>query len=137
MCGLCYLEDGFVDSDFLEDGEKLTLSKKQMPLSSPLADAMCAVDREPPPTLVVPKLISLMVKEGTVDDPVFSNDLVERFTWIFGRRANHTNEKTSEKCIDINVKKWLIAINRIVGRGSSEKQYVRWDGKTLMQMIRK
>jgi hypothetical protein len=88
-----YLEDGFVDSDFLEDGENVTSSKKQMPLSSPLTDAMCAVDREPPPTLVMPKLISLMVKEGTVDNPAFSNDLVERFTRIFGWHANHINEE--------------------------------------------
>jgi hypothetical protein len=88
--------------------------------------------------LVVPKLISLMVKEGMVDNPAFSNDLVERFTWIFGRHANHMNEKTSVKCMDISdVEKWLIAINGIVGRGSSDKQHVRWDGKTLMQMMRK
>jgi hypothetical protein len=43
-----YLEDGFVDSNFLKDGENETSSKKQMPLSFPLTDAMCAVDREPP-----------------------------------------------------------------------------------------
>jgi hypothetical protein len=112
-----YLEDGFVDSTFLEDGENGMSSKKQMPLSSPLTDAMCAVDREPSPRLVMPKFISLMVKEGTVDDPAFSNDLVEEFTRIFGWRTNHMNEKTSEKCMDVSdVKKWLIAINGIVGR---------------------
>jgi hypothetical protein len=135
---VCYLEDGFVDSNFLEDGENVMSSKKQMPLSSPLTDAMCAVDQEPPPMLVGPKLISLMEKEGMVDNPALSNDLVERFTWIFGWCANHMNKKTSEKCMDISdVEKWLIAINGIVSRESSEKQHVRWDGKTLMQMIRK
>jgi hypothetical protein len=80
--------------------------------------------------LVVPKLLSLMVKEGTVHNPAFSNDLVEQFAWIFGRCTNHMNEKTSEKCMDVSdVKKWLIAINGIVGRGSEfreEARQMRW-----------
>lgn len=129
-CGAVrYLEDGFVDSDFLEDGEIVTSSKKQMPLSSPLADAVCSLEREPPPTLVVPELISLMVKEGTVDDPKLSKDLVERFTRIFERRASHTNKKTFEKYMDINdVEKWLIAINGIVSRGSEFREAARQMG---------
>ena len=119
-CGAVrYLEDGVVDSDFLEDGESVTSNKKALPLSSPLTDAMCAVERDPPPSMVVPELISLMVKEGTIDDPKFSNELMERFTRIFERSASYTDETTLEKFMNVqDVEKWLIKINEKVRRGS-------------------
>lgn len=127
-----YLEDGAVDSDFLEDGEPATSSKKQLPLSSPMHDVAAAVsDREPPSTLVAQELISVLVEEGTVDNPRLSREVVERLTRIFNRFASQTDPETSEKGMDVNgVEKWLIIINRELGRGSEFREAARQMGWT-------
>lgn len=130
-CGAVrYLEDGFVDSEWREDGESVTSKKKSMPLDSPLIDvATSVVEREPPPTLVVPELISLLVKEGTTDEPELSEQLRDALTRIFDKAASHTDEATSEKYMNLqDVKKWLIAINKEVGRGSEYRSAAKQMG---------
>lgn len=130
-CGAVrYLEDGFVDSDWREDGESVTSKKKTMPLDSPLIDAATSVEQqEPPPTLVVPELISLLVKEGTMDKPELSKQLRDGLTRIFEKAASHTDETTSEKYMNLqDVEKWLIAINKEVGRGSEYRSAAKQMG---------
>lgn len=131
-CGAVrYLEDGFLDSDFLEDGEPVTSKKKTLPLSSPMTDAACAVStRDAPPTMVVQELISHMVKEGTLDEPELSNELTERLTRIFEQAAT-TETSSSQKYMNLqDVEKWLVAINEKVGRGSEYRAAAKQMGWT-------
>eukprot|EP00977_Amphora_coffeiformis_P005330 scaffold1140_cov157-Amphora_coffeaeformis.AAC.6 len=58
-CGAVrYLEDGFVDNTFIEDGDPVTSSVKRLPLALPMHDVMEQNDHrpdsssDPPPTLV-------------------------------------------------------------------------------------
>lgn len=130
-CGAVrYLEDGHVDSHFLEDGESVTSKKKTLPLSTPMTDAMCAVkEREAPPTMVVHELISLMVEDGTIDTPNLSKELVDKLTLIFDERASHTDKTSPDKYMNRqDVEKWLVAINGQVGRGSEYREAAKQMG---------
>jgi hypothetical protein len=116
-CGAVrFLEDGFVDATFREDGDPVTSSKKDLPLASPLMDVATAVDREPPPTLVVPEFIQSMVKDD-VDNPELSDAMVERLTRVYNRYAKHNDTMRVQ-----DVEAWLIVINGIVGRGSEFRE---------------
>ena len=116
-CGAVrFLEDGFVDATFREDGDPVTSSKKELPLASPLIDVATAVQREPPPTLVVPEFIKSMVKDD-VDNPELSDAMVERLTRIYNRYATHNGIMRVK-----DVEAWLIVINGMVGRGSEFRE---------------
>jgi len=132
-CGAVrYLEDGAVDPEFLEDGDRVTSKKKTLPLATTLIDVPKTVDRygsEPPATLIVPELISTMVKEGTIDTPELSQIMVESLTRIYNRFATHESENGKEMCLG-DVEKWLIATNGQVGRGSEFRTAAREMGWT-------
>ena len=124
-CGaIRYMEDGFVDENWREDGEPVTTSKKDLPLKRPLLDVATTVsDREPPPTLVVSELISSLMQNGTEDDPVLNVDMKDRLERIYKQLATH-NGKMELK----DVEKWLIAINRQLGRGDEYREAARQMG---------
>lgn len=86
------LETGSIDESFLEDGEKVSSKVKSLPFP-PMIDAI-AIDRgedeEPPATLVVPELISLMTQAGVEDayaNPQFSENVTDRLQRIYTRFA--------------------------------------------------
>ena len=134
---LSYLQDGSIDSSFFEDGEAVTSSRKVLPLNDGLFDAMKAInDRMPPPTLVVPELITLMVDGAAYESPKLSKTVIARLTRIFYQRA--TAEERSEltesvvmKVVD--VEKYLTVINKKIGRGSEFREAARqmgWKAET-------
>ena len=129
-CGAVrFLEDGQVDETFLEDGEPVTSKTKALPLSSPMTDVIAAVPtRSPPPTLVVAELIPHMVKGDAYANPVLSDDMVARLDRIYDRFAT-TEESQGERVMGCDdVKRWLIAINGEVGRGSEFRTAAKFMG---------
>jgi len=131
-CGaIHYLEEGSVGPAFIEDGEPVSSKEKKLCLEHPLKDSMINnLTRDPPPTLVVSELISLMVQEGSeaYENPKLSQDVLERLERIYYGYASHIlsshdeiqdKESTADKlvmnCTD--VERWLTTINRQVGRG--------------------
>jgi len=173
-CGAVrYLEDGFVDEEFREDGDPVVSSTKTLPLENPMTDVMSlpvepsssmesgitedvvAQAREPPATLVVPELISLIcLKSGgtAYENPTLSDDVVERLSRIYDRFATHetsrgdgsgvggstaggiaTSSSQVKRVMNAkDVERWLVAINKQLGRGSEFREAARqmgWKGK--------
>jgi len=124
-CGaIRFLEDGYIDETFLEDGSPVSSGRKNLPLSIPLIDVATTVERDPPPpTLVVPELISNMMEEGTADDPVLCKDMLSRLERIYKRLATDG----SLMCFT-DVKDWLIAINREPNRGEEFREAAKQMG---------
>jgi hypothetical protein len=151
------LEDGFVDETFREDGDVVSSSRKALPLDRPLRDVAAMVERTgavadngervpPPATLVVPELISLLIhddgKGGTAyENPKLSKDVKERLERIFRRFA--TDDVSGRSGLTRNVmcaayvEKWLLVINRALGRGSEFRAAARRmgqkEGKTKIE----
>jgi hypothetical protein len=128
-----YLEDGVMDENFREDGEPVTSSRKNIPLTtSPMSDVATSIDRPPPPTLVVPELISLMVEgEQAYENPQLSNDMIVRLQRIYERLATTQvkNNNGDEYVMNIDdVEKYLVAINNKLGRGSEFREAARQMG---------
>lgn len=119
-----YLETGCVGPSFVEDGDTITSKDKKCPLDQPLIDVTRIVDRPAPPTLVVAELISQMVKAGesAYEEPTLSNDMVSRLTKIYANYAMKSDESSlglDGKVMDVkDVERWLLDINKQVGRGS-------------------
>jgi exonuclease III len=108
------MENGFIDNEFLEDGEPVSSGRKELPLTKPLRDASAAVtSREPPPTLVVAELMSTLMETATYADPKLSKEMIERLGRIYDRLATGSDGKMS-KC---DVEDWLLKINRELNRG--------------------
>lgn len=132
-CGAVrYLEDGCVGPSFLEDGEQITSREKSCPLETRFQDIATMVPRsEPPPTLVVAELISQMVKDNTsaYEMPEFCHDVISRLTKCYKKYA--TCQEEHEEGVDgkvmgiADVEKWLIDINKQVGRGSEFRAAAR------------
>lgn len=123
-----YLEDGYIDEHFVEDGESVSSGRKALPMQSSLVDTIATVERKngdpPPPTMVVSELMSLMMEEATYDNPVMSqgmNDILER---IFKRLATNPNGDMS--VADVN--NWLVRINREYGRGDEYREAAKQMG---------
>ena len=129
---LSFLENGFIDASFCEDGEPVTSSRKDLPLTAGLADAMKAVgDRMPSPTLVVPELIPYMIDGTAYENPKLSRAIVERLTAIYNRRATWKGSPTSTNSPVMNVadvEQYLIDINKELGRGSEFREAARQMG---------
>jgi hypothetical protein len=95
---------------------------------------MAAVaSREPPATLVVNELISLLVHEGheAYENPTLSNDMKERLERIYNRLATEQTDSGARVMNVQDVEQWLIAINGAVGRGSEFREAARkmgWKG---------
>lgn len=118
-CGaIRYLEDGYIDENFIEDGEPVTSSTKKMPLNKPMKDTAKSASRDPPPTLVVPELISQMVKgDEAYQNPRLSDGVQERLASIYEEFATH--DTSSTKMMNVHdVERWLKLINLELGRGS-------------------
>ncbi|KAL3776577.1 hypothetical protein HJC23_008049 [Cyclotella cryptica] len=100
-----YLEKGSVGPDFIEDGESVEW-----------------MNGCPPPTLVVPELISLIIDQGKIEtcyiNPQFSADTIDRFQRIYERFASVPSDGKSMQMGKLDVERWLTAINGRVGRGS-------------------
>jgi hypothetical protein len=125
-CGaIRYLEDGYVDETFIEDGSPVSSGKKVLPLASPLVDVALSVDRpqEPPPTLVVAELMSNLMEESTYDDPVLSESMKDRLERIYRRLANDDGAMTLKE-----VKEWLETINLRLNRGDEFREAAKQMG---------
>lgn len=124
-CGAVrYLEDGGIKPSFIEDGEPISSKEKNCPMSKPLTDVASSVSRPEPPTLVVAELISQMVKDSSsaYDKPDYADDMIARLTKCYENYATHTDENAvglNGKVMNIvDVERWLVDINKQVGRGS-------------------
>jgi endonuclease/exonuclease/phosphatase family metal-dependent hydrolase len=130
-CGAVrYLEDGFVDESFIEDGDRVTSKRKDFPFEKPLTDVMAASDRSPPPTLVVSELISTMVRSNAYENPEFSEDMMERLVRIYERLATKSQESGCKMMDEEDVERWLITTNGQVGRGSEFRNAAKEMGWT-------
>lgn len=129
-CGAVrYLEDGKVDESFVEDGDQVSSRLKAMPFAQPLTDVMTTVDRPPPSTLVVPELISLMVKGIAFDHAELSDEVVTRLTRIYDRLATHAPPSSTQRVMSPqDVERWMIATNGQLGRGSEFREAARQMG---------
>ena len=141
-CGAVeYLENGSVGPDFLEDGEPVSSKVKTLPLSSPMKDVTCSdedglkrINDEPPPTLVVSELISLMIEGGDIEtcfiDPKFSQDVIKKLERIYQRFATFQTDKDTN-CMQMgksDVERWLTLINGRVGRGTEFRNAAKFMG---------
>lgn len=129
-CGaIHYVEKGSVGPNFIEDGEPVSSKEKKSPLTNPLKDSMkFNLSREPPPTLVVSELISQMVRKGSeaYENPQLSQDILERLQRIYYRYASHSDSLTNEPVMTCeDVEKFLVTINRQVGRGDEFRNAAR------------
>lgn len=125
-CGAVrYLEDGYVDENFLEDGAPVSSGKKKLPLASPLVDVASSVDRQhgPPPTLVVSELMSNLMEEATYDNPVLSKSMKSRLERIYNRLANDDGVMTLKE-----VEEWLEKINVRLNRGDEFREAAKQMG---------
>ena len=130
-CGAVrYLEDGYVDENFREDGEPVSSGRKELPTVLPLKDAMASVDRtdddgnEPPATLVVPELMSIMMEEATYDNPIMSQTMKDTLERIYNRLATNPDGQMSYE----DVKQWLTKINKDYGRGDEYREAAKQMG---------
>lgn len=132
-----YLEKGSVGPAFMEDGESVSSKEKVLPLSSPLTDVVLANGLErvngcPPPTLVVPELMSLVIDQGKTEtcyiNPQFSTDIIERFQRIYKRLASLPSDGNSMQMGQLDVERWLTRINGRVGRGSEFRSAAKFMG---------
>lgn len=108
-----------------------------------MIDAIAAdgIDREPPATLVVPELISIMIEQGTAyTNPQFSKDVLDRFHRIYSRFATvAVSEASSDQTPQMqmgkaDVERWLTIINLRVGRGTEFRNAAKlmgWVDPTL------
>ncbi|GAX13732.1 hypothetical protein FisN_30Lh017 [Fistulifera solaris] len=126
-----FLEDGFVDESFIEDGAPVVSSRKGLPFQPPLRDVFYEMENAPP-TLVVSELISLLVEHGSAyEQPQFTEDVLQRLERIFDRYATHHRVEADERVMNVqDVERWLIAINGQVGRGSEFREAARQMGWT-------
>jgi len=129
-CGAVrYLEDGFIDETFSEDGDPVTSSRKSLPFAQPFTDVMSTVDRPVPPTMVVSELISTMIKGQAFDKPELSEAVVERLTRLYDTFATLEPPGSTRRVMSLeDVERWLIAINGQLGRGSEFREAARQMG---------
>lgn len=123
-----YLEDGLIDESFREDGEPVTSARKDLPLENPMTDVMASIDRDPPSTLVVNELISTMVEGEAFGKPRLSRGMLERLERIYGRFASQQTESGKRVMSTQDVERWLVAINKELGRGSEYREAARQMG---------
>eukprot|EP00980_Cylindrotheca_fusiformis_P015830 scaffold4637_cov128-Cylindrotheca_fusiformis.AAC.1 len=125
-CGAVrYLEDGYIDENFVEDGSPVSSGRKEVPLASPLLDAVLSVERHdgPPPTMVVSELISNLMEEATYDNPILSNAMKDRLGRIYRRCANEDGVMTVKE-----VEIWLLTINLQLNRGDEFREAAKQMG---------
>lgn len=124
-CGAVrFLEDGFIDENFREDGEPVSSGLKKMPLDKPMVDAATSVpDRDPPATLVVSELMSNLMEEASYENPVLSQSMLERLERIYKTLASDREVMNLE-----DVEKWLRIINRDLGRGDEYREAAKQMG---------
>lgn len=128
-CGAVrYLEDGFVDENFREDGEPVTSGRKDLPLESPMMDVASCLERPAPPTLVVKELISTLVHGEAYENPRLSEAMLDRLGRIYSRLA--TQQTESGTCVMgvQDVESWLTTINKQLGRGSEFREAAKLMG---------
>ena len=109
-----FLEDGYIDETFLEDGAPVSSKRKALPFTNPLQDAAVAIrDRPPPPTLVVAELMSNLMETASYENPVLSEDMKARLERIYKNLSNTASGEMDTSSIE----KWLVRINKRLLRG--------------------
>jgi exonuclease III len=129
-CGAVhFLEHGFVDETFLEDGAPVSSNKKELAMKSPLLDAMSSIERSTPPTMVVAELISQMVQdeENAYGSPTLAVGIVDRLKKIYQKRATLETANGMEMSL-VDVERWLIDINGRLKRGDEYREAARQMG---------
>jgi len=133
-----YLADGYVDENFVEDDDPVTSKRKSIPVSAPLIDVVETATDSPPPTLVVPELITLMVdspESGAYSVPTLSDAMKQRLTRIYFSFASGPQENGDRVMNFSDVERWLTAINGKVGRGSEFRAAAREMGWTEPEQL--
>jgi hypothetical protein len=127
-CGaIHYLEKGYVDESFYEDGDPITSCRKALPLKTGMVDAMkCIPGHIPTATLVVPELISTLVQGEAYENPKLSEEVTIKSTNIFHRLATGTTSSENNSVVSVmtmaDVERFLIVINGEAGRGSEFRE---------------
>lgn len=129
-CGAVnFLEQGFVDDTFIEDGEPVSSNRKELAMKTPLTDVMNSLDREAPPTMIVAELISQLCADEDVafESPSLADAVVERLTRIYNKRATLENEAGKLMQLE-DVEKWLVEINGRLKRGDEYREAAKQMG---------
>ena len=109
-----FLEDGYIDENFIEDGAPVTSKRKDLPFSKPLQDVSLDVkSRDPPPTLVVAELMSNLMETASYENPILSDDMRKRLERIYKNLSNPESGVMDKA----SVESWLIRINKRLQRG--------------------
>eukprot|EP00535_Pseudo-nitzschia_heimii_P006192 CAMPEP_0197187016 /NCGR_PEP_ID=MMETSP1423-20130617/15073_1 /TAXON_ID=476441 /ORGANISM="Pseudo-nitzschia heimii, Strain UNC1101" /LENGTH=425 /DNA_ID=CAMNT_0042638489 /DNA_START=167 /DNA_END=1444 /DNA_ORIENTATION=- len=109
-----FLEDGYVDENFIEDGAPVSSKRKIFPFSNPLQDVSLDVkSRDPPPTLVVAELMSNLMETASYENPVLSLDMRKRLERIYTKLSNPDSGLMDKG----SVERWLVCINKRLKRG--------------------
>lgn len=129
-CGAVrYLEDGFVDETFREDGTPVSSGRKELPLAHPMQDvAGTPSDRPAPPTMVVAELISVLVEGEAYGGPSLSNTAVSRLKAIYEDLATAADDQGRPVMGLADVERYLVRINGQVGRGSEFREAAKQMG---------
>jgi hypothetical protein len=131
-CGAVrFLEEGFVDASFLEDGEQVSSNRKELPMKSPLQDVMSCTEHSPPPTMVVARTHPQLVQGGDsgYENPILSPGVVDRLKRIYNARASQ-EDGGAKNMSRQDVHQWLVDINGQVGRGDEYREAARQMGWT-------
>ncbi|KAL3942274.1 MAG: hypothetical protein SGBAC_003513 [Bacillariaceae sp.] len=130
-CGAVrFLEDGFIDETFVEDGAPVSSNLKKLPLSYPMLDVPSSLDRSsgssnaPPPTMVVSELMSNLMEEATYDNPILSKSMLERLERIYNKLSNSDGVMSKQE-----VEQWLEITNLKLNRGDefrSAAKHMGW-----------
>lgn len=129
-CGAVnFVEQGFVDETFIEDGEPVSSNRKELAMKTPLTDVMNSLHREAPPTMIVAELISQLCadKDAAFESPSLADAVVERLTKIYDKRATLENEGGKQMQLQ-DVEKWLVEINGRLKRGDEYREAAKQMG---------
>eukprot|EP01134_Creolimax_fragrantissima_P007445 CFRG7445T1 len=131
-----WLEDGYVDTTFIEDGIRITPKKPKVSVHGKWLDASaCVRQRPPPPTMVVMELISRLSERESQD---MGREVCEGTSEGVGESENEGARgvilsKEAIVCLQgmfcdfakgkdwmdkTDVTQWLVTINGCLGRGS-------------------
>ena len=126
------LLEGEVPANFIECGEMLSKKPKSLGHISPFTDSYSLAwslrSERPPPSMVVEELYSLLTVKAADDDPLAMR-MSDTAQTLLGRVFDSLASATlplGERAMDADdVERWLLRINRKLGRGSEYRAAVK------------